>query len=141
MFNKKTVFVIGAGASAEFSMPSGEALKNEIASLLGAQSQARNQEYFTRFRSMLMNQGGSSSQTLLEAGKQVAAAMPSFISIDEALHYFSDDQDAVHVGKLAIAYLILDHEAKSPISFNKNNGKVNPSNCEKTWLAEFLSIA
>jgi hypothetical protein len=140
MFNKKTVFILGAGASVEFTMPSGEKLKREIGELLSHASEVRGDETFTRFRSLLMNMG-QNWQDLLAAGKHLSAAMPSFISIDEALHYFSGEENAVLVGKFAIAYLLLKYETNSAINFDADTRRVQPQKCANTWLAEFLSLA
>jgi hypothetical protein len=108
MFKQKTVFVIGAGASMEFNMPSGESLKNQTGNIL---SVAKNDDRSMRFRSQLMNIEGSRASALIDAGSNLAATLSSFVSIDEALHYFGGDTNAVRVGKLAIARLILEAEA------------------------------
>ncbi|UPK23885.1 hypothetical protein [Bradyrhizobium sp. 195] len=135
MFNKKTVFILGAGSSAEFGMPTGEKLKSEIAALL-APGQG---EEPIRFKEVLRRQNKNWPE-LMAAGSHVAAALPSFLSIDEALHYLSDDPNAVFVGKHAIAYSLLRHEAASKVGFD-HNGRVNPSRWGNTWLSEFLSVA
>jgi hypothetical protein len=99
MFKKPTVFVIGAGASAEFGMPLGGALKTAIRGRVrfGADEPAaalRNQ--------MIKWLGEIKAQQLFGLGPKLANVIPSFISMDEALHFMSNDADVVHLGKIAV---------------------------------------
>jgi hypothetical protein len=70
----------------------------------------------------------------------ISSVMPSFVSIDEALHYWSEKPDFVTLGKLAIARSILQAEAKSEIRI-KPDHKVNIDSAADTWIGHFLSIA
>jgi hypothetical protein len=142
MFLKKTVFVIGAGASVEFGMPSGEKLKGEVEELLGIKARNSNTDKFTYFRGTLINQFGSEWSELLEVGPELSEALPSFISIDEALHYFSANERIVRLGKLAIGHLILQAERKScSVSPDERTDRIDITRSVSTWLNEFLSIA
>jgi hypothetical protein len=141
MFQKKTVFVVGAGASREFGMPTGDDLKGDIVNLLSQQSAVKNGEPYTEFRAVLMNAVGPEWHHLQAPGFGLAAALPSFVSIDEAIHYFGADDKAVRIGKLAIAFMLLKYERGSSAARSDRTGLADPSRCVETWLAELLSMA
>jgi hypothetical protein len=107
VFEKKTVFVVGAGASKEFEMPTGEELRDDIVALISRQAWQSNSPEGSEFRAVLMNTVPEEFQILQSAGIELAAALPTFISIDEALHYFSSNENVVRIGKLTLAYLLL----------------------------------
>jgi hypothetical protein len=140
LFEKKTVFVIGAGASKEFDMPTGEDLRNDIMSLISRAAWQSSGSEVSRFREVLIN-SAPDWQNLQTPGIELAAALPTFVSIDEALHYFSSNANIIRIGKLALAYLLLKYERESKISISRNTGKAQPRNCATTWLAELLSMA
>lgn len=147
MFNKKTVFIIGAGASAEFNLPVGETLKSQIADLLHERSFNANNELSTKFRATLFQSFGiEESHKLLEHGTTLAESVESFVSIDEALHYFSENAGVVKLGKLAVAYLILEAERRSSLMAGDHPKHrlpilALPKPASATWLSEFLSMA
>jgi hypothetical protein len=87
MFQKKTVIVIGAGASREFDLPAGDELKNKISDLLRLASAGTNSDLASGFRANLMRNLGSDGQhkinSLLAKGRILADLLPnlpSFIS-------------------------------------------------------------
>jgi len=142
MFKKRTVFIVGAGASAEFDLPVGDALKQQIAELLLGAAGSVNSPQISGFRAMLSRMCPQDHNELLQAGRQLGAPIKSFVSIDEALHYFSSDPLIVRIGKMAIAFLILKAERESKIAkTDRSTGLPDLSHAQKTWLAEFLSMA
>lgn len=62
MSNKKTVFILGAGSSAEFGMSTGEKLKGEIIDLLAPGAHGADSEQTVRFRNILINMDRVGSQ-------------------------------------------------------------------------------
>ena len=141
MFQKKTVFVVGAGASKEFGMPTGDDLRNDIVELTSRTNAIANSGPLGNFRAVLMSSLGPEWTQLQTSGFELAAALPTFVSIDEALHYFSSDERIVRIGKIAVAYLLLKYERSSKIAITRDTGRPNPSNCSETWLAELFSMA
>jgi hypothetical protein len=141
MFQKKTAFVVGAGASKEFGMPTGHELRHDIAELLSRQSARSNGEQYSTFRATLMNTVGPGWNDYTGPGNELSAALPSFVSVDEALHYFASDEKIVRIGKLAIAFILLAYERSSKIAINRQTGRTNIKDCSETWLAELLSMA
>ncbi len=144
MFNKSVVFVIGAGASHEFEMPLGGALKTAIAKKLKFRFEHNVQvdgdevlmNHIRRHVPELVRQNAYTV-----AANTLANAAKSFISIDEALHFVGSSAEAVEIGKIAIIQEILAAEAKSKVRYKPENGRVNIDGCDQTWIAEVLSMA
>jgi hypothetical protein len=76
-----------------------------------------------------------------EAGNQLAATIDTFISIDEALHYWSVRPEIVRLGKAAIAHTILEAERNSVLFPNENDGRVYLEKAATSWLRQFLMLA
>ena len=143
MFAKPTVFVIGAGASAEFGMPVGATLLSEVANDLRKIENSdgpRSQELLRIFINA-SNNDNARLNGLLDAARQLARAMEIHPSIDEALHYFAGNADAIRAGKLAVALRIMSSEAKGKLPASGNPdalAKFRPQ--ANTWLYYFLSM-
>jgi hypothetical protein len=145
MFNKPVIFVIGAGASHEYKLPLGGALKDAIATKV-------------KFRFQHGNELVSGDQNLLDhirrhvseperrndytrAANLLAAATGSFISIDEALHYVGATPEAVEVGKIAIIQEILRAEGESHLCIDRQTGRLDIESVDGCWMAGLLSMA
>jgi hypothetical protein len=103
LFNKKTVFVLGAGASAECGMPIGNVLKEQIGESVRF---PRDGDYnFGQICSRWKHYA-----TFRVAGRELAETLSTFPSMDEALHWWRHRNEIVELGKLAIAYFILRAE-------------------------------
>ena len=134
MFKKETVFIVGAGASSECGLPTGNQLKSTIAGGV-------------RFRF----EAGEGDPALLDivrtrhsgfdtqAGFELASTISTFPSIDEALHWWKARQEIVELGKIAIAYYILDAERRSILA--RKHGVINLATASGTWLSSFVSMA
>jgi hypothetical protein len=141
MFAKRTVFVIGAGASAEYGLPVGDTLKNGIAKSLRFRFDfGRQKSGSPQLLRILMRRFKDEINSYTRAGNELADTIGSFISIDEALHYFSDREDIVLLGKLAAAEEILLAEQNSKL-FDKNQRRPRLNAIPDGWLEQFLSIA
>jgi len=73
-----------------------------------------------------------------QAAFDLARTIRTFPSIDEALHWWRARPEIVDLGKIAIAYYILDAERRSILA--RKNGSSTPSRA-KTWLSLFISMA
>lgn len=126
MFKRPTVLIIGAGCSAEFGLPVGNTLKEEIASQLGYLGQRRSSGSI-----MIISSEGSDERLRLaveRAGRDVGSTEWTRIanglsegirhapSIDNYLHLHRDDEAAVAIGKLAIARQIIRAEERCHLS-------------------------
>ena len=151
MFKRKTVFVIGAGGSADFGLPLGSELKTKISDVVGLyyDNKSRNLKKGSSFIFQtiqeLSYQNSEQRRTidlLWEAGSQIKEAMPQALSIDNFLQVHAKNPEIVVMGKLGIAYSILDAERSSKLQFDKSRIENRPNflTLENTWLSEFVKI-
>ena len=142
MFAKPIVFVVGDGASAEFDLPVGSQLRDGVAmdvlfrfNRASGEQTSGDPDLFailnTKFRPMLAD--------YRKAGDTLSSAMKPFPSIDEALHYFSEDQTIVSLGKLAVALRIFNAEKSCSLPTNDNQER-RFNTPESNWLFELLSM-
>jgi hypothetical protein len=146
VFSEPTVFVIGAGASAEFGMPSGPQLQKNIGSALdfrrGQDGQLLGDQ---NLHSLLRDRFNGQVQRYYEAATELSQIIreSTFDSIDEALHWFSSSHpEAVALGKAAIVREILAAE-RTTLLFNKgdpDNAAVADS-IANMWMPSFLQMA
>lgn len=107
MFNVPAVFVIGAGAGAEFGLPAGVQLKEMIAKgthfrfELGRQKEGDSVLLDTLKRRF--SNDVEKVNIYLRAGNDLSETISTFPSIDEALHWWRGKPEAIELGKLAIA--------------------------------------
>lgn len=123
MFKKKTVLIVGAGASAEVGLPVGKVLQSHIAARLRSNTghdDEMQHSLMEAMRLMAREKGESIDEWSVKADV-IAQAMPLAPSIDNFLHTRRHDPVIVAIGKLAIAATILHAEAKSDLTVE--NGK------------------
>lgn len=146
MFDRPTVFVIGAGASKEVRLPVGAELTTEIASKLhitfqDGWSQASGDRVIAdAVKWRLEREPQRDANPFYQAGRAIAAAMPQAISIDNFLHTHSDDHRLVWMGKLGIAKCILEAEEKSDLHPRDRNPLLNFNIVQKTWFTTFFQM-
>jgi hypothetical protein len=140
MFNKPTVLIIGAGASAEFNMPVGADLMGRIGAAVnsGGEGQISDELLARRIQECL---GPEHAERLLRYGPRLTAVISQFVSMDEALHFLSAEPDIVELGKLAIAHEIMKAERHSHLygAIHDNRSGVEVSN--NSWTNRFLQMA
>lgn len=142
MFNKKTLFVVGAGASSEVNLPTGKELKLIIADKVDMRFDYSDRisgdaDIFDALRTHARGkEGGGNVDTYLHAGWRIKDAMPQAISIDNFIDSYYGDEKIEICGKLAIAKSILEAEKSSLLSFERRrvDSNINFSNLEKTWF-------
>lgn len=139
MFSQPVVFVIGAGASAEYGMPVGADLKTKIATAVGFKDAAGRPTGDGDLYRLLASHGDAAD--IENAGLQLAEAMPSFISIDEALNWFNSSPRIVELGKIAIVREILIAEKISPLFHWAANSPEPETIYGDAWSSHFLSMA
>lgn len=122
MLERKTVFVIGAGASAELDMPVGWELKPKIVEALKT---VNNNPYRSFSNDMVEiavrdymrdipdRDKRDEYQRYVVAALWIEQALPIAESIDQFLDYHRENERAVRLGKIGIAAAILDAERKS----------------------------
>lgn len=127
---RKTVLVVGAGASCEAGFPSGEALVTAISATTRVIPQTRqepesagNPEFFELARRCFSRQWPSHtlSADVLRHMRELSAGVIHAHSIDNFLALHDDKSKLVFLGKLAIAYNISKFERQSGMYFSDPN--------------------
>jgi hypothetical protein len=144
LFNQKVVFVVGAGASREYNFPLGSHLKDRIAADVrfrfeyGSQMKSGSPELLDHIRRHVKGDNVRTNE-YTRAANLLASAIPSFVSIDEALHFVSGTPEAVEVGKIAIVDHILRAERSSTLALDPQKGRL--TDLPDGWIGEMFSMA
>ena len=99
MFNKPTVFIVGAGASAECGLPTGSQLKDRIRGGLGFQFEGGQLRKGDEALLHLLRGRFSQVNPYIKAGHELSATITTFPSIDEALHWWRARPEIVELGE------------------------------------------
>lgn len=133
----KTLFVVGAGASADFGLPVGSALQRQIVKFLRPDKHSEN---FGRDLEFVMNEiqaRGLRYENLFATLEWMSDNLPMARSIDSFLETQGNDGDAISfLGKYAIATLISRGEAASPLFLPRKDSKPNFDAIVETWLGQ-----
>lgn len=125
MFESKTLFVVGAGASSEAGLPLAKKLKSDIAgrvdirfNIAAPLEQQTGDPVITEAirRHVRDSTGGRDINPYLHAGRHISRAMPQAISIDNFIDTHRKDEKIELCGKLAIVQAILHTERRSQLS-------------------------
>lgn len=146
---RKSVIVVGAGASQEFNLPTGIRLTKILSENL---SFARDRDGMLIRRSgkpdllraiqMQARRVGQSSDVYIEKASLIAQNMHLAPSIDNFLDTHRNDDSLVFVGKLGIAHAIMEAECKSTLRIDERNiyNRLAFSKTTETWAAAFFKI-
>ena len=147
MFRARTVFVLGAGASAEVGMPMGDGLLKSIVDLLDVNfefhSQNRGDIMLVRALRNHLEVDGNVDETNfhLRAGWQIRESSQQALSIDNVIDALEDKRVEL-IGKLAIARAIIMAEGES--SFFKEAPSfpehLTLSKFDQTWYSSLSKI-
>lgn len=151
MSNKKTLYIVGAGASSEAGLPTGYELKEKIASLLDIRferplnKQYSGDSYICDALRIHVSQSEIQKKDIkpyLHAAWRIRDAMPQAISIDNFIDTHNDDEEIELCGKLAIVRSILDAERNSKLYIDPSNiyNRLNFRAIEETWYANFMKL-
>lgn len=148
--SKKTLYIIGAGASEEANLLTGSQLKKVIADYLDIRfeyglDQISGDRKITdalKLSSRQTNLGREDINPYLYAGWRIRDAMPQAISIDNFIDTHSGDKKIELCGKLAIVRSILDAEKNSLLHFDetRRDSSLNFSRLEETWYSSFMKL-
>src|SRR5262245_12361487 len=144
MLRNKTVFVIGAGASAEVGLPVGSQLANQIKSLLSFKYEfgrvANGDEEFDMAMLNAAGQDGRKLNLYRQSASQIVESIHSADSIDALIDRFKDSPIIGAIGKAAIVKLICQREAKSKLKNIPRTGLIEIDNASQTWYAVLSKI-
>ena len=121
----KTVYIIGAGASNELELPTGEQLKSNISSLLkfsfNGSKLLSGDHLIEKALTFISNKNNIEFNSLQSASNLISRALPQAISIDNFIDTHKDKKEVEICGKLAIVRSILQAEQNSKLYNIKNN--------------------
>lgn len=146
MFRSKTVFVLGAGASAEVGLPVGAGLLKRIKVLLDIKFDFRQQSsgdfLISEALRIVLDEGPSVEEfnEHLHAAWQVISSADQALSIDNIVDGLEDPRVEL-VSKLAIARAIqLAEEESMFFRVSQNERKLDLSNFSNTWYSFLTKI-
>lgn len=149
MMERKKAFVVGAGASAEFNLPTGQKLVEKIEDICRIESDhfgnlISGDIAMRRVLGSLERQDGSrwNPAFLAEVAGKIRKNMGLAPSIDNFLDTKQAEEGFAEVGKIAIARAILRAEARSPLYFDTSNFYNAPNFAQfpRNWLTELFRI-
>jgi len=148
VFRRPTLFVLGAGASAEVGFPVGSELSSWISENLDySESDATgrfgggNEEIHRALN--LKSAEENYSGKYIDAARRIARGLVYSKSIDEFVNKHLDDPDLQFCAKVAISYRIFLAERKSCVFIdpsNNYNGFRSPKAISESWYLEFAQI-
>ncbi|MDL1968036.1 MAG: hypothetical protein LWW97_05675 [Deltaproteobacteria bacterium] len=145
----KTVFVIGAGASKEANLPTGNELKEQISRLLDIRFHHNKQisgDYAIKgaLADYVKKPDGRQGNInpYLEQAWHIRDALPIAISIDHFIDAQRDNDKLALCGKLSIVRSILQAEKSSLLHFKNErvDSTIQFNNLEGTWFLPFFQI-
>ena len=144
MFHRRTLFVVGAGASVEVDFPAGRELARAIAGKMdirfgeGGQFIGSGDEALYRH---IVDKRRNDDQEWFQAARRLKNGLPFAQSIDDFLDQHRNDQHINLYGKAAIAKAIAGAERKSQLFFDAPAGKsFDDDRIADTWLVKFMSM-
>lgn len=147
MLTRKTVIVVGAGASHELGLPLGADLRQNIASLLdvtfrhGSNQQASDLAVVQCLRDIAQEGSQRGIKDLLFKCWLIRDALPAAISIDNLLDAHRNDPDIALIGKLGIAQAILNAERDSKLyEALVTDRKSSLYSLANTWLLPMFQL-
>ena len=143
--DNKTVYVVGAGASYEANLPTGNELKDEIASLLKIKFDFNTQVSGDYDIQQALRHFTKEDTTLklltnyLHECRHISANMPLAMSIDNFIDTEKENEKLALCGKLAIVKSILKAENSSLLHYDRfKNKPFNFSSLANTWYLSFF---
>jgi hypothetical protein len=143
MFKRRTLFIVGAGASAEVEMPVG----SQLAKTIGAKCDIRfergfhptgigDHALFGQFRGARSNISGvQTAAWLIRDGIQLSS------SIDDFLDLHRDNSEVILFGKSTIVKSILEAEQNSLLYFDRaRETTIDFDKIAETWFVKFMKI-
>ena len=146
---RKTVFVIGAGASKEANLPTGFELKAIISKLLDMRFDWHKQTSGspTIYEALKIITKGSHANSgdidsYMQEAHHIRDALQLALSIDNFIDQHRDNQKIAICGKLAIVESILEAERKSLLYIKQDgtDSTINFNGLEKTWYLNFFRL-
>jgi hypothetical protein len=144
MFKRKTLFVVGAGASAEVGLPVGSGLADQIARKLNIRFRpdggidTGDQELYDQVKAVYPKD----APQYQIAARTIAAGIPLANSIDDYLDLHRGNAALIRMGKAAIVKTILEAERGSKLYADRklNQQTINFPLISNTWFVKFMRM-
>lgn len=141
----KNIFVIGAGASGEANLPTGNELKNKIVDLLDIGFNFSTQIRGDRLIVDALRELDHDINLYLDEARHIRDALPQAISIDNFIDSQRGNEELAICGKLAIVRSILEAEEQSSMFYKafipgEPNNNFDFKAIEDTWYNSFFQI-
>lgn len=150
MPDPRLVFVVGAGASKEVGLPTGQELTATIATKVDIlfsdfnQQTSGEHEIVAALREHVSDRAGDHNDVndYLRAGWRIRDAMPQALSIDSFIDAHQGDEHIELCGKLAIVRSILEAERNSSLYFDPRDRdcRLDFGAVEHTWYNRFMQL-
>jgi hypothetical protein len=145
MFHRQTLFVVGAGASAEFDLPVGRELARQIGEVMDIRFELGNRPVGTGDMDLyttLTQQMRSNVQEYQEAAWLIRDGIALAQSIDDFIDLHRSNPFVVQYGKAALAKAILKAERGSRLYVNPriDSSAFDPAKLADTWLVKFAHM-
>jgi len=146
---KKTVFVIGAGASKEAKLPTGYELKGNISRLLDIRFDWRDQKsgdyvicQALRLHVREHKEHPGDINPYIHEAWHIKDALPQAISIDNLIDAHRGNEKLALCGKLAIVRSILEAEKESTLFFERtrSDSNINFAALNNSWYLHFFQL-
>ena len=145
-----TTFVVGAGASKEVGMPTGEELKDRISRSLAfritdsRRVEGGNSSIYKALQQLAKSRQKSdqSINQYIQTANLISSAMPQAPSIDNFIDSHRDNLSVAECGKLAIVEAILYAEKNSKLFIDPSNiyNRLRFADASNTWFNEFFQL-
>jgi hypothetical protein len=143
MFRRKTLFVVGAGASREVNFPDSRTLADIVGAMLSSVSATvagvTDAEFLLH---QLFKAYPSSNAKHRQAAQRIRAGIGLANSIDDFLDTYSNDEAFQRVGKIALVRAILESESGSKLWYDQNQtgARFNLDKVTDTWFVKFFRM-
>lgn len=147
MFNRKTLFIIGAGAGVDAKMPVGRDLALDIAQRtkvsvphFGGRLERGTSD--PDFALSFFEKGLGKDRAYLDAFELIRKGVLFSSSIDDFLNIHEGTPEVVEVGKAAIIRSILEAEKGSHLYVNPSNANntLDLTNIHSSWFVKFMQV-
>ncbi len=144
MIKGRTVFILGAGASADLGMPVGSDLASTIRKKASYEIDStgelkRSNGDLELFNALLRQPMPIVARELYDAALRLAKGISYAASIDDYLDTHRDDVAIVHFGKAAIVRAILEAEQSSKLFSESVGARYQKLN--QSWYPAFMRLA
>ena len=152
MFARRTVFVLGAGASCDLGLPAGDAFRNMLLEVLERDQDG--QDFANKNLSLPLIERAQRKavdwrlpyQEYVDAADRIRFGLPLAVSIDNYLDAHRNDLPMQEIGKIAISLTILRAERDSLLYANdippiSGIDRLPPiSNLSKSWYLPLMRL-